>query len=286
LKDAAQAGADSDDAASNRPLDPENAMTTRDPLPADAASPVDEATNVHFLQAARHDVRSSAEAQHRPLTAWLNELLCGTDCCAIVYGGREHEPAVLLLGKHQLREAVAASLGQASALLDPAGAPAAGGRALLSLLFIDIVASTEIVERLGDAAWRALLAKHRAIVRAQLARHGGAEIDNAGDGFFATFGTPTAAVRCADDIRTESRAAGLELRAGIHTGECEAVGPHVSGVAVHVAARIAELAEPGGILVSATVRDLVAGSGLAFGDRGWHALKGLRESRQLFALAS
>ena len=262
-------------------------MTTLDPLPADASSPADEATNVHFLQAFRHDLRSSVEAQHRPLTAWLNELLCGTDCCAIVYGGRDHEPAVLLLGKHQLREAVAASLGQATgAPGGPLNANAASERTLLSLLFIDIVASTETAERLGDAAWRALLAQHRSIVRAQLVRHGGREIDNAGDGFFATFETPTAAVRCADAVRAESREAGLELRAGIHTGECETVGPHVSGVAVHVAARIAELAEPGEILVSATMRDLVAGSGLVFGERGWHALKGLRDSRQLFALAS
>lgn len=261
-------------------------MTSLDPSPATALSTADEATNVHFLQAFRPDARSSADAEHHPLTAWLGELLCGTDCCAIVYGGRDREPAVLLLGRHQLREAVAASLGEASGRLDPPSAAAPGERALLSLLFIDIVGSTETAERLGDAAWRALLAKHRAIVRGQLARHGGREIDNAGDGFFATFETPTAAVRCADAVRAESRAAGLELRAGIHTGECEAVGPHVSGVAVHVAARIAELAEPGGILVSATVRDLVAGSGLVFGDRGWHALKGLRESRQLFALAS
>lgn len=254
---------------------------TLDPL-----SPAEEATNVHFLQAFRHDVRSPTEAEHRPLTAWLSELLCSSDCCAIVYGGRDREPAVLLLGKHQLREAVAASLGQATSAPDLPDSPAPARRALLSLLFIDIVASTETAERLGDAAWRALLAQHRAIVREQLAQHGGREIDNAGDGFFATFETPTAAVRCADAIRAGSRAAGLELRAGIHTGECEAVGAHVSGVAVHVAARIAELAEPGDVLVSATVRDLVAGSGLVFGDRDWHALKGLREPRQLFALAS
>ena len=157
-------------------------------------------------------------------------------------------------------------------------------RKLLTLLFTDIVSSTETVERLGDRAWQRLLEQHWRIVRSELAAFGGTEVDNAGDGFFATFDMPARAVRCAEAIDAALARIGLAVRAGIHAGECAVRDGRVNGVAVHVAARIAEMALPGEVLVSATVRDLVAGSELAFLDRDRHALRGLTGERQLFAL--
>lgn len=157
-------------------------------------------------------------------------------------------------------------------------------RTLLSLLFTDIVGSTGMINRLGDGAWRALLAKHNAIVRAQLAVFGGHEVDNAGDGFFSIFGRPTRAVRCAESIRAELQALDIRIRAAIHTAECETGGESVSGVAVHVAARMVAVAQPGQIVVSNTVRELVAGSGLEFAGGKWHTLRGLSGRRQLYAL--
>jgi class 3 adenylate cyclase len=164
--------------------------------------------------------------------------------------------------------------------------PTSCRRLLLTLLFTDIVGSTRMAERLGDEAWLALLQRHRAVVRAQLARVGGREVDSCGDGFFAIFPGPALALRCAEDIGHALVGLGIEIRAGVHAGECEFGGDRVSGIAVHVAARIAALARPMEVLVSDTVRDLVAGSGLTFSDRGRHALKGLSGSRQLFALGA
>jgi len=158
------------------------------------------------------------------------------------------------------------------------------GRALLTLLFTDIVRSTGMVEQLGDGPWRALLVKHNAIVRGQLSTFGGHEVDHAGDGFFATFDRPTHAVRCAECIRGELQTLGIVIRAAIHTAECETGDESVSGLAVHVAARMVSVARPGEIIVSSTVRELVAGSGLSFSNGEWHTLRGLSESRQLFAL--
>jgi len=246
-------------------------MVATDPK---ASPPAEPSTNVRFLPAPRPGPRAPDAAWK----AWVEQLLHDADCGVVVCVPDRERPVVLLAHRRDLASVAALAAVHGDG-------PAPPRRALLTLLFTDIAASTEIAERVGDAAWRDLLARHRAIVRAQLAAHGGREVDNAGDGFFATFDAPTAAVRCADAIRAASRAAGLELRAGIHSGECDATGAHTSGIAVHVAARIVEIAGPGEILVSATVRDLVAGSGLAFRDADWHALKGLRESRQLFALA-
>ena len=141
-----------------------------------------------------------------------------------------------------------------------------------------------MVDRLGDEAWRALLAQHNVIVRGQLAVFRGNEVDHAGDGFFATFDGPTRAVRCAERIRRELCAVGMTIRAAIHTAECETSGEFVTGVAVHVAARMVSIAKPGEILVSSTVRELVAGSGLEFSQGEWHKLRGLCERRQVFAL--
>jgi class 3 adenylate cyclase len=148
-------------------------------------------------------------------------------------------------------------------------------RVLTTVLFTDIVGSTERSSQLGDRAWSALVEDHNALVRAQLARFRGREIDTAGDGFLATFDGPARAVHCACAIADAVRGLGLEVRAGVHTGECELVGDKVRGVAVHTGARVAALAGPGEVLVSSIVTGLVAGSGLRFEDRGEHALKGL-----------
>jgi class 3 adenylate cyclase len=155
---------------------------------------------------------------------------------------------------------------------------------LTTILFTDLVGSTERAAALGDSAWRELLAQHHAVVRRALARFRGEERDTAGDGFFATFDGPARAIRCAEAIVEGVRALGLDLRAGIHTGECELHDGKVAGLAVSIGARIAASAEGGEVLVSQTVKDLVAGSGLEFGDGGGHELKGVPGEWRLYAV--
>jgi class 3 adenylate cyclase len=162
--------------------------------------------------------------------------------------------------------------------------PVEPDRVLATVLFSDIVGSTERAMNEGDRRWRELLAKHHQVVRQELTRHRGHEVDTAGDGFFATFDGPARAVRCAANIVQALRPLGLEIRAGLHTGECEAVGDKVAGIAVHIGARVANAAAPGEVVVSSTVKDLVAGSGLRFEDRGMHALKGIPDPWHLFAV--
>ena len=157
-------------------------------------------------------------------------------------------------------------------------------RVLATILFTDIVGSTERAATLGDSAWRQLLERHHAVVRRELARFQGRELDTAGDGFFAAFDGPARAVLAASAIRDSLRALELEVRAGLHTGECEVSDGKVAGIAVSIGARIASLAAPGEILVSSTVKDLVAGSGLQFEPRGEHQLKGVPERWRLFVL--
>lgn len=158
-------------------------------------------------------------------------------------------------------------------------------RVLATVLFTDIEGATEHTARLGDRAWADLLARHHATVREELARFRGREIDNAGDGFFATFDGPARGVRCGLAIRDAVRSLGLEIRAGLHTGECELIGEKVGGIAVHIGARVMDAAKPGDVLVSRTVKDLVAGSGLQFRGRGLHQLKGIEGEWELFAAA-
>jgi class 3 adenylate cyclase len=159
-------------------------------------------------------------------------------------------------------------------------------RVLATVLFTDIVASTERAAGLGDRRWRELLERHNVVVRHELDRFRGREVDTAGDGFLATFDGPARAIRCARAIVAGMGGLGLELRAGLHTGECELMGDKVTGVAVHTGARVAALAQPGEILVSSTVKDLVAGSGLEFDDRGTHALRGIPGDWRLYAVAN
>jgi pimeloyl-ACP methyl ester carboxylesterase len=155
-------------------------------------------------------------------------------------------------------------------------------RVLATVLFTDIVGSTERLAQVGDRRWRELLGAHHAVVRRELERFRGREVNTAGDGFLATFDGPARAVRCAGAIRDAVRSVGLEVRAGVHTGEIELMGDDVGGIAVHIGARVAAGAGPGEILVSSTVKDLVAGSGLVFEDRGAHALKGVPGEWRLF----
>jgi class 3 adenylate cyclase/alpha-beta hydrolase superfamily lysophospholipase len=158
-------------------------------------------------------------------------------------------------------------------------------RVLVTVMFTDLVGSTERAARLGDRRWRELLDGYLGVVRRELERFRGHEIDVAGDGLFAVFDGPARAVRCACAIRDAVHQLGLEVRGGLHTGECEVVGSKVSGIAVHTGARVAAAAAPREILVSGTVKDLVAGSGIRFDDRGSHVLKGVPGDWRLFAVA-
>jgi class 3 adenylate cyclase len=157
---------------------------------------------------------------------------------------------------------------------------------LATVLFTDIVGSTEKMAVLGDRGWRELLDEHHGAVRRQLARFRGIEMDTAGDGFFARFDGPARAIQCARAITAAVQQLGIQVRAGLHTGECEVADGKVAGIAVSIGARIAAAAAPGEVLVSSTVKDLVAGSGLTFDDRGTHELKGVPGEWRLYAVAA
>jgi class 3 adenylate cyclase len=157
-------------------------------------------------------------------------------------------------------------------------------RALATVLFTDIVGSTAKAAELGDRRWRELLEEHHALIRRQLVRFRGRELDTAGDGFFASFDGPARAIRCACSITEAVRELGLEVRAGLHTGECELLDGKAGGIAVHIGARVAKKANAGEVLVSSTVKDLVAGSGLAFQERGSAELKGVPGEWRLYAV--
>jgi pimeloyl-ACP methyl ester carboxylesterase len=157
-------------------------------------------------------------------------------------------------------------------------------RVLATVLFTDIVGSTERASTVGDRRWRELLDAHHVVVRRELERFRGREIDTAGDGFLATFDGPARAIRCAQAVRDGVATLGLAIRAGLHTGECEIHGDAVAGIAVHMGARVAALAGSGEVLVSSTVKDLVAGSGIEFEDRGVHQLKGIPGEWRLYVV--
>ena len=165
-------------------------------------------------------------------------------------------------------------------------ADVADDRVLATVLFTDIVDSTRRVSELGDRDWHALLDAHDAVVRSQLVRFRGREVNTSGDGFLATFDGPQRAIRCAMAIRDAVRSLGIEVRAGLHTGECEVRGDDIGGIGVHIGARVSALAGPNDVLVSSTLRDLVIGSGLAFEERGTHELKGVPGEWRLFAVAT
>jgi class 3 adenylate cyclase len=165
-------------------------------------------------------------------------------------------------------------------------AEVADDRVLAMVLFTDIVDSTRRAAEIGDRDRHALLDAHDAVVRAQLARFRGREVNTSGDGFLAMFDGPQRAIRCTMAIRDAVQALGIEVRAGLHTGECEVRGEDIGGIAVHIGARVSALAGPNDVLVSSTLRDLVIGSGLEFVGRGAHELKGVPGEWHLFAVAS
>jgi class 3 adenylate cyclase len=177
---------------------------------------------------------------------------------------------------HVLRE-IRSFLGEIPSDVEP-------DRVLATVVFTDIVGSTEQAVALGDRRWRELLGGFHEVVRREVSRYRGREIDSAGDGVLAAFDGPARAVRCACSVGEAVRPLGVTVRAGVHTGECEVLGPKLAGIAVHIGARVASVAEPDEVLVSSTVRDLVAGSGLAFADRGLHVLKGVPGDWHLFAV--
>lgn len=157
-------------------------------------------------------------------------------------------------------------------------------RVVATVMFTDIVGSTQRAAEVGDGRWRELRGNWHTVMRKELTAFRGREVDTAGDGLLATFDGPARAIRCACSVRERVRALGLQVRTGLHTGECELVGDGVVGIAVHIGARVAALAGPDEVLVSSTVRDLVAGSGLQFVDRGTHSLKGVPDDWRLFAV--
>jgi class 3 adenylate cyclase len=180
----------------------------------------------------------------------------------------------------------AASIGHIREWLDIPPPPPDLDRVLAAVLFTDIVGSTERLVELGDAKWRSLLARHDEYARVEIERHRGRLVDTAGDGIFATFDGPARAVRCALGIMKSVHNLGIQIRAGVHTGEVELEGDAVRGIAVHVGARLAALAEPGQVLATGVVKDLVAGSGLTFEDADEHALKGIPDRWHLYSVAS
>jgi class 3 adenylate cyclase len=165
-------------------------------------------------------------------------------------------------------------------------ADVADDRVLATVLFTDIVDSTRRAAELGDRDWHALLDAHDAVVRSQFTRFRGREVNTSGEGFLAMFDGPQRAIRCAMAIRDTVQALGIEVRAGLHTGECEVRGDDIGGIGVHIGARVSALAGPNDVLVSSTLRDLVIGSGLEFEERGAHQLKGVPGEWRLFAVAS
>ena len=174
-------------------------------------------------------------------------------------------------------------LGEIEEFLTGARSAPEPDRVLTTVMFTDIVGSTEQAAELGDARWRELLSAHQDAVRRELARCGGREVKTLGDGCLATFDGPARAIRCGQAIVAAARSAGLDVRIGLHSGEVELVGNDVAGIAVHIASRIGALAAGGEVLVSSTVKDLVAGSGIRFEDRGAKQLKGISDEWRLFS---
>jgi class 3 adenylate cyclase len=196
----------------------------------------------------------------------------------LVFPGASHQ----ILGPGLDPEPVFAAIEEFVTGSAPAGT---GDRFLATMLMLDLVQSTEHAARIGDASWRSLLEEHNRHVRHELSRHRGVEVNTAGDGLLATFDGPASAIRCARAIQGADHAIGLSARAGVHCGEVERVGRDVRGIAVHMVARLAAAAEADEVLVSSTVRDLSAGSGLRFDDRGIRALKGVPGAHQVLAVS-
>jgi class 3 adenylate cyclase len=210
-------------------------------------------------------------------------LVKDTEPDALLEGVRAVARGDVLLSQGVTRTLIGAVVGRGRGGLPSAGSDA--DRVLATVMFSDIVSSTERAAQLGDRRWRETLDEHDRLVRAELAAHGGREIKSTGDGFLAVFDAPARAIRCAVAIRERLHARGLEVRIGLHSGEVELRGDDVGGIAVNIGARVAETGAAGDVMVSSTVRDLVAGSDIGFADRGEHGLKGVPDRWHLFAVS-
>jgi DNA-binding NarL/FixJ family response regulator len=209
-------------------------------------------------------------------------LVKDTDPGELVHGVRAVAQGDALLSPGVARRLISAFADRGGEQALPAGSEL--GRVLATVMFSDIVSSTERAAEIGDRRWRDLLDRHDAAIRLQLSRHGGREVKTTGDGFLALFDGPARAIRCAVAIRQGLLAEGVEVRIGLHAGEVELRGDDVGGIAVHLGARVVATAAPGEVVVSSTVRDLVAGSGIGFADRGEHDLKGVPDRWHLYAV--
>jgi DNA-binding NarL/FixJ family response regulator len=209
-------------------------------------------------------------------------LVKDTDPGELVHGVRAVAQGDALLSPGVARRLISAFADRGGEQALPAGSEL--GRVLATVMFSDIVSSTERAAEIGDRRWRDLLDRHDAAIRLQLSRHGGREVKTTGDGFLALFDGPARAIRCAVAIRQRLLAEGVEVRIGLHAGEVELRGDDVGGIAVHLGARVVATAAPGEVVVSSTVRDLVAGSGIGFADRGEHDLKGVPDRWHLYAV--
>jgi class 3 adenylate cyclase len=206
----------------------------------------------------------------------------GRDLAAKIPGARYVElPGEDHLWFHGDTDAI---LGEVQEFLTGTRAAEIVDRILATVMFTDIVDSTRKAAELGDRRWRDLLTRHDTLMRRELERHRGREVKTLGDGFLASFDGPARAIRCACSARDAMRALGVEVRAGLHTGECELIGDDLGGIAVNIGARVGSVAGPGEVLVSRTVTDLVAGSGIEFTERGVHSLKGVPGEWHLYAV--
>jgi len=208
-------------------------------------------------------------------------LVKDTEPGELVQGVRAIARGDALLSPRVTRQVISAFASRDDETALPAGS--AADRVLATVMFSDIVASTERAAAVGDRRWRELLDRHDALIRRELERYGGREVKSTGDGFLALFDAPARAIRCALAIREALRAEGVEVRIGLHAGEVELRGDDVGGIGVHIGARILGSADPGDVVASSTVRDLVAGSGIVFEERGEHELKGVPDTWALYA---
>src|SRR5438093_10937814 len=201
---------------------------------------------------------------------------------ALPDAGRASSPRSLSRAKGHSDAASSSNLG--TAMTDESARDREGERVLATVLFTDIVGSSDLASRIGDREWKELLETHHRVIRSHLERLGGREMDTAGDGFFAAFDSPGRGLECAKEMLTALRELGIEIRVAVHMGECEVIGGKLGGIAVHVGARILSTAGPGEVRVSSTVRDVVSGSGIQFHDQGIHALKGVPGEWHLYSV--
>jgi DNA-binding NarL/FixJ family response regulator len=209
-------------------------------------------------------------------------LLKDTDPVELVRGVRAIARGDASLSPRVARQVIEAIADRADEPALPAGSEP--DRVLATVMFSDIVSSTERAAEIGDRRWRDVLDRHDALIRRELERHGGREVKTTGDGFLALFDAPARAIRCAVAIRDALEAEGVDVRIGLHAGEVELRGDDVGGIAVNIGSRVLGSADPGDVVASSTVKDLVAGSGIEFADRGEHALKGVPDRWRLFAV--